>query len=82
MPRPPLTVRRSPTGYVVHDPVLVRLAGIDGVPLPFTALAPPTTVLAHLRRLSPHREVQFDPALRLGLDGPVPQSPTPSPQSP
>ena len=82
MSRPPLTVRRSPTGYVMHDPALVRLAGIDGVPLPFTSRAAPATVLAHLRRLSPHREVRFDPALRLGLDGPVPQTPTPRPQSP
>ena len=60
MPRPPLTVRRSPTGYVLHDPALVRLAGIDGVPLPFTALAAPATVVAHLRRLSPHRTVRFE----------------------
>ena len=63
MPRPPLTVRRSPTGYVLHDPLLVRLAGIDAVPLPFTPLAFPAAVLAHLRRLSPHREVRFDGAV-------------------
>lgn len=83
MPRPPLTVRRSPTGYVMHDPALVRLAGIEAVPLPFTSLAAPATVLAHLRRFSPHREVRFD-----GATNPLteqawlsPQSPTPNPQS-
>ena len=69
MPRPPLTVRRSPTGYVMHDPALVQLAGIDNVPLPFTRRAAPAVVLAHLRRLSPHREVQFDPALQLDFGG-------------
>lgn len=56
---PPLTVERTPAGYTLHDPLLVRLAGIDAVPLPFTALAPPATVLAHLRRLTPRREVHF-----------------------
>ena len=70
MPRPPLTVRRSPTGYVVHDPVLVRLADIDGVPLPFTSRAAPATVLAHLRRLSPHREVRFEHTLPFPLPSP------------
>ena len=60
--RPALVVRRSPTGYVLHDPLLVRLAGLDAVPLPFTPLAPPATVLAHLRRLSPHRTVRFEHA--------------------
>ena len=76
MPRPPLTVRRSPTGYVLHDPALVRLAGIEAVPLPFTAQARPAAVLAHLRRLSPHREVRLEetpPAL--------PPSPIPSERS-
>ena len=79
MPRPPLTVRRSPTGYVMHDPALVQLAGIDNVPLPFTRRAAPAVVLAHLRRLSPHRTVLFDPHLRLDLDGPSPRTLNPEP---
>ena len=58
--RPPLTVRRSPTGYVVHDPALARLAGFESVPLPFTPEATPDEVLAHLRRLNPHREVRYE----------------------
>ncbi|PAP74219.1 hypothetical protein [Rubrivirga marina] len=58
--RPPLTVERTPTGYVLRDPLLVRLAGIEAVPLPFTARARPAVVLAHLRALSPHREVRFE----------------------
>jgi hypothetical protein len=61
--RPPLTVRRSPTGYVLHDPLLVRLAGIEAVPLPFTAQARPAVVLEHLRRLNPSREVCLETAL-------------------
>ena len=68
--RPALVVRRSPTGYVLHDPLLVALAGIDAVPLPFTSRATPPTVLAHLRRLSPHREVRFD-------ETPTPDRPAP-----
>ena len=79
MPRPPLTVRRSPTGYVMHDPALVRLAGIDSVPLPFTCRAAPAVVLDHLRRLSPHREVQFDPHLQLDLEGSSPRTLDPEP---
>lgn len=59
--RPPLTVERTPSGYVLRDPLLVRLAGIDAVPLPFTALAPPATVLTHLRRLNPARTVRLAP---------------------
>ena len=69
--KPPLTVRQSPTGYVLHDPLLVRLAGIEAVPLPFTAQARPAVVLAHLRRLNPGREV--------ALQGPMPLSPSPLP---
>ncbi|MDT7858155.1 hypothetical protein RQM47_16020 [Rubrivirga sp. S365] len=86
--RPPLTVRRSPTGYVLHDPLLVRLAGLDAVPLPFTARAAPPTVLAHLRRLSPHRTVRFDetpapgrPALPDGTPLPPPPPLFPPPQA-
>lgn len=73
--RPALTVRRSPTGYVLHDPLLVRLAGIDNVPLPFTARARPAVVLAHLRRLNPHRVVS--------LEGPMTLAPSllPPPQA-
>ena len=63
MARSPLTIRRSPTGYVVHDPALARLAGFDALPLPFTRDATPAEVVAHLRRLNPHRAVRFeDPA--------------------
>ena len=75
--RPPLTVRRSQTGYVLHDPLLVALAGLDAVPLPFTPLAPPATVLAHLRRLSPHREVRFERSPP-GTLPPLPLSPIPA----
>ena len=59
--RQPLTVERSPTGYVLRDPALARLAGFETVPLPFTPEATPGEVLAHLRRLNPHREVRFEP---------------------
>ena len=58
--RPPLTIRRSSTGFVVEDPALARLAGLGPLPLPFTPDAAPDEVLAHLRRLNPHREVRFD----------------------
>jgi len=60
--RPPLAIERTPTGYVLRDPLLVRLAGIEAVPLPFTAQARPAVVLAHLRRLNPGREVRFETA--------------------
>ena len=73
--RPPITVERTPTGYVLRDPALVRLAGIDAVPLPFTALARPATVVAHLRRLSPHREVRLAPRDGDPCDGPTQQTP-------
>ena len=69
--RPPLTIRRSPTGYVVEDPALTRLAGLGPLPLPFTPEATPDEVLAHLRRLNPHREVRLDSS-----------SPFPNPSSP
>ena len=69
MARSPLTVRRSATGYVLHDPALVRLAGIEAVPLPFTPEASGAEVLAHLRRLNPHRDVRFE------HDAPHPSSP-------
>ena len=58
--RPPLTIRRSPTGFVVEDPALTRLAGLGPLPLPFTPQAAPDEVLAHLQRLNPHREVRLD----------------------
>ena len=58
--RPPLTVRRSPTGFVVHDPALAALFGRDALPLPFTAEATPAEVLHHLRRSNPGRAVRFD----------------------
>ncbi|GAB5550158.1 MAG: hypothetical protein SangKO_099180 [Sandaracinaceae bacterium] len=58
--RPPLTIRRSPTGYVVEDPALTRLAGLGPIPLPFTPEASGDEVLAHLQRLNPHREVRLD----------------------
>ena len=57
--KPPLTVRRSPTGFTVHDPALARLAGFETLPLPFSPEATPDEVLAHLRRLNPHREIHF-----------------------
>ena len=60
MARPPLTVRRSPTGFVVHDPALAHLFGRDALPLPFTPEADPATVLRHLRRANPGRPVLFD----------------------
>ena len=58
--RPPLTIRRSPTGFVVEDPALTRLAGLGPLPLPFTPEATPDEVLAHLQRLNPHREVRLE----------------------
>ena len=61
--RSPLTVRRSPSGFVVDDPTLTRLAGFGALPLPFTPEADPTEVLAHLRRLNPHRPVRLDDTL-------------------
>lgn len=80
MARPPLTVRRSPTGFVVHDPALAHLFGRDALPLPFTPEADPATVLHHLRRANPGRPVFFD-----GIPGPStpsrPPSPTPPPQA-
>ena len=57
--RPPLTIARGAKGWVLHDPALARLAGFDAVPLPFTPEATPDEVLAHLRRLNPHREVHL-----------------------
>ena len=76
MARSPLTVRRSPTGYVVHDPALARLAGFDALPLPFTPEAEEAEVLAHLRRLNPHREVRLAPTSPVpapsGAKSPVP----------
>ena len=59
MPRPPLTVRRSPTGFVVHDPALAHLFGRESLPLPFTTQADPADVLAHLRRANPGRTVRL-----------------------
>ena len=63
MARSPLTVRRSATGYVLHDPALVRLAGIEAVPLPFTPEASGAEVLAYLRRLNPYRDVHLEASL-------------------
>ena len=60
MPRPPLTVRRSPSGFVVHDPALAAEFGRDALPLPFTPDADPADVLRHLRRANPGRTVCLD----------------------
>jgi len=73
MPRPPLTIHRTPTGFVLHDPPLVRLAGIGPIPLPFTPEADPDEVLTHLRRLNPHRLVELDE--QPGFDRPSLSSP-------
>ena len=59
--RSPLTVERCPTGYVLRDPDLARLSGLDALPLPFTPEASGDEVLTHLRRLNPHREVRIQP---------------------
>ena len=59
MARSPLTVRRSPTGYVVHDPALALEFGREALPLPFTPDADPAEVLAHLRRANPGRTVRL-----------------------
>ncbi len=75
--RPPLTIRRSPTGYVVEDPALTRLAGLGPLPLPFTPEASGDEVVAHLQRLNPHREVRFEDDAE-----PVDSPPVPSPPSP
>ena len=85
--RPPLTIRRSPTGFVVEDPALTHLAGLGPLPLPFTPDAAPDEVLAHLRRLNPHRTVRFDDtnpctpdeAARLPSQRPSDRSPHPAP---
>ena len=53
----PIVVLRSPTGFVLRDPVLCSLIGVDSVPLPFTTDADPAHVVAHLRRLNPTRAV-------------------------
>ncbi|MEP0546387.1 MAG: hypothetical protein ABJF88_05605 [Rhodothermales bacterium] len=75
MPRPPLTVLLGPNSYLVHDPGVAELFGTDTLPLPFTPDADPDTVLAHLRRINPHRLVLLgDPVL--------PSSPRPSPPHP
>lgn len=72
MPRPPLTVYRSPTGFVLHDPALTRLAGIGPIPLPFTPEADPEDVLIHLRRINPHRPVELGDAVHFDLASPPP----------
>ena len=59
--RAPLTVWRSPTGYVVHDPALETEFGCYALPLPFTPRASGDDVLAHLRRANPGREVRLSP---------------------
>ena len=59
MARFPLTVRRSPTGFVVHDPALEAEFGRHSLPLPFTPEATGSEVLAHLRRANPGREVRL-----------------------
>lgn len=58
----PIVVLRSPTGFVLRDPVLCSLIGVDSVPLPFTTDADPAEVVAHLRRLNPTRAVVLDEA--------------------
>ena len=62
-----MTVSRSATGYVVFDPEILRLMGsflgCDALPLPFTPEAEPQEVVAHLRRINPHRDVRFDPVV-------------------
>ena len=60
----PLTVLRSDTGFVLRDPALACLLGRPEVllPLPFTPEARPDDVLAHLRRLNPHRSVTLSEA--------------------
>lgn len=58
--KPALTVRPTPTGYALWDPALERVAGLGPIPLPFTPEATPDEVLAHLRRLNPHRDVLYD----------------------
>jgi hypothetical protein len=60
-----MTVQRCDTGFVLRDPALADLLGDPGVllPLPFTPEATPDEVLAHLRRLNPHRPVHFDDGL-------------------
>lgn len=66
-----MVIRRCPTGFVLRDATLADLLGDPDVllPLPFTPEADPATVVAHLRRLNPHRTVRFDP---LPLDEPAP----------
>lgn len=58
--RSPLTITRTATGFVVRDPLLAAAVGADALPLPFTADADPTEVLAHLQRLNPKRSVLLD----------------------
>lgn len=76
----PMTVQRSPTGFVLRDPVLRALVGADVLPLPFTPEADPADVLAHLRRLNPTRTVRFDAApCRDAHLPPVPRTECPVP---
>lgn len=78
MPRPPLTVLLGPTSYLVHDPGVAELFGTDTLPLPFTPDADPDTVLAHLRRINPHRLVLLgDPSAPS-----IPSPPTSTPPHP
>lgn len=58
---PDMVVRRSPTGFALCDPLLEALVGAPALPLPFTPLAAPDEVVAHLRRNNPTRLVRFDP---------------------
>ena len=84
MPRPPLTVLLGPTSYLVHDPGVAELFGTDTLPLPFTPDADPDTVLAHLRRINPHRTVTLDDAVHFQPLPPRPHlqhSHTPTPTS-